>query len=56
LTAALRRGVRKVCARFLDAYRRELDAARRYPGEFGGMSLCLVAARGEHVPGQPRSF
>jgi acyl-CoA dehydrogenase len=30
----LRRGVRGVCARFPNAYWRELDAARRYPEEF----------------------
>jgi acyl-CoA dehydrogenase len=30
----LRRGVRNVCARFPNEYWRELDAARRYPGEF----------------------
>src|SRR5919107_3040290 len=32
----LRRGVREVCARFPNAYWRELDAWRRYPEEFVG--------------------
>src|SRR5918992_2756463 len=32
----LRRGVRKVCARFPGEYWRELDAGRRYPEEFVG--------------------
>jgi acyl-CoA dehydrogenase len=32
----LRRGVREVCARFPDAYWRELDARREYPEEFVG--------------------
>ena len=39
-----------------EALRRCVSEVRRYPGEFGGMSLYLAAPRGEHAPGQPRSF
>jgi hypothetical protein len=40
-----------------EALRRCVSEVRRYPGEFGRMSLYyLAAARGEHAPRQPRYF
>ena len=47
----LRRGVRDVCARFPNAYWRDLDAGRRYPEEFV-RAMTEAGYLGALIPGE----